>query len=107
MCRAARSPPFAREALTESCGTVNHGVISRTQAAALRAAVQGSQLGPEDAASVTVAICKLNWHISAHGSYVVAPLSDSKVDTVVGRRKSQDSGQQSFKSARHSQVQAD
>ncbi len=103
----ASIPSFARDGLIEADGTVNHCLISRTQAAALRAAVQGSQLGPGDAASIALMISKLNWHIPAHCSYAVAPLSDSKVDAVVGRRKNQDDGQQSFKSECNSQFQAD
>ena len=72
-------------ALDHASGTAHHGVVSKTQATALRAAViQATSAGmsAEVGAQAVIAVTRIQWHLTAHCDFAIGPL-----DTIVAPTK--------------------
>ena len=81
-----------RLALDHASGTAHHGVVSKTQATALRAAViQATSAGmsAEVGAQAVIAVTRIQWHLTAHCDFAIGPL-DTIVATMKRRRSVQD-----------------
>ena len=81
-----------RVALAHASGTAHHGVVSKTQATALRAAViQATSAGmsAEVGAQAVIAVTRIQWHMTAHCDFAIGPL-DTIVATMKRRRSVQD-----------------
>ena len=81
-----------RVALAHASGTAHHGVVSKTQATALRAAViQATSAGmsAEVGAQAVIAVTRIQWHLTAHCDFAIGPL-DTIVATMKRRRSVQD-----------------
>ena len=81
-----------RLALDHASGTAHHGVVSKTQATALRAAViQATSAGmsAEVGAQAVIAVTRIQWHLTAHCDFAIGPL-DTIVATTKRRRSVQD-----------------
>ena len=79
-------------ALDHASGTAHHGVVSKTQATALRAAViQATSAGmsAEVGAQAVIAVTRIQWHLTAHCDFAIGPL-DTIVATMKRRRSVQD-----------------
>ena len=81
-----------RLALDHASGTAHHGVVSKTQATALRAAViQATSAGmsAEVGAQAVIAVTRIQWHLTAHCDFAIGPL-DTIVAPMKRRRSVQD-----------------
>ena len=80
----------AKLVLADAKGTDFHEAISKTQAAALAETIDKASLSPEDAATMSVAVAKMDWFDKGDCGMVLSSMQPKGGQPVAKRRAQQD-----------------